>query len=85
MSQKGVKYIWKKINNKINNHLRQIGVGTKHIGDYNNAIALIVRRTFKIKTMRDIDPIADEVELFVLELMQVIERRVVGEEKVLQD
>ena len=85
MSQKGVKYIWKKINNKINNRLRQIGVSTKYVRDYNNAIALIVRRTFKIKTMRDIDPIADEVELFVLELMQVIERRVVGEEKVLQD
>lgn len=70
----------------MNNELRQMGIGVKNISDYDKAIGVIVRRTFRIKTLLEVEPIADEVELFVLELLEVIKkRRNANEETVLQD
>lgn len=67
----------------MNKELLNMGIGIKHLKDYRDAIALLVRRTFGIKTMAEVDKFPEEVEVFVLELLTTIrERRKSGESTV---
>ena len=72
---KGVKYIWNDIKKLINRELLSIGVGTRQLNDYRTAISSIVRRTYGYKSITDIPSDNEEVELFVLELLNSIKER----------
>lgn len=72
---KGVEYIWNDIKKLINRELLSIGVGTRQLSDYRTAISSIVRRTYGYKSITDIPSDNEEVELFVLELLNSIKER----------
>ena len=74
-TERGESSIWKNITTNMNRELLGMGVGMKHLKDYRNAIALLVRRTFGIKTMAEVDRFPEEVELFVLEMLTTIKER----------
>lgn len=74
-SYKGVEYIWNDIKKLINRELLSIGVGTRQLSDYRTAISSIVRRTYGYKSITDIPSDNEEVELFVLELLNSIKER----------
>ena len=76
---KGVKYIWNDIKKLINRELLSIGVGTRQLSDYRKAISSLVRRTYGYKSITDIPSDNEEVELFVLELLNSIKERRVKE------
>lgn len=64
--------------NLMNNELRNIGIGVKSLNDYERSIALIVRRTFGISNMNQVDTYAAEVESFVNDILSVIRERKVN-------
>lgn len=72
---RGVKHIWNDIKKLINRELLSIGVGTRQLNDYRTAISSIVRRTYGYKSITDIQSDNEEVELFVLEIINSIKER----------
>lgn len=76
-----MKYIWKQILVKVNKELINQGVGVKHIKDIDNALALLVRRTFKIENMKEVETVGESVEKFALAMVNVIAegRKSIGE------
>lgn len=72
---KGVRTVWKQIINSMNNELRNCGIGVKHLKDYETSIALIVRRTFGISNMREVDYNNTDIESFVAEIVSIIKSR----------
>ena len=57
---------------KVNKELRNSGIGVKHIKDINNALALLVRRTFKLSTMKEVEIVGAEVEIFTLAILNTM-------------
>lgn len=70
-----MKHIWNDIKKLMNRELLGSGVATRQLRDYRNAISAIVRRTYGYKSVADIPANNEEVELFVLEIINLIKER----------
>lgn len=76
-----MKNIWKEILARVNKTLISHGIGVKHIRDIDNALSLLVRRTYKLETIKEVEEIGTDVELFALAVAQLITegRKSIGE------